>query len=197
MDDAHPRRYRQPPDAKRRTLPWPPCSRAGALAHSWCLINVCQDGIREKPADRWRRLPDGQKRLQPSRSLCFPGKTIRAEGEGWADPAPSPTPPTPAPRSVFWTHDRQRESSQCPWRCGPCQPTADGWPEDCKGVYVREETGTNGRRGHEQGTLPSLKPHPARPRAGPSTYVLLQRPPQIPAVGELPALQVRKQAQRG
>lgn len=130
---------------------WPPCSRAGALAHSWCLINVCQDGIREKPADRWRRLPDGQKRLQPSRSLCFPGKTIRAEGEGWADPAPSPTPPTPASRSIFWTHDRQRESSQCPWRCGPCQPTADGWPEDCKGVYVREETGTNGRRATSRG----------------------------------------------
>lgn len=45
-------------DHEKAHSPTAPYLLARSLAHSWCFINGCQDGIREKPADRWRRESD-------------------------------------------------------------------------------------------------------------------------------------------
>lgn len=52
----------------------PPGPLAWALAHSWCLINVCWDGIKEKPSDQ-----TGIWAYSPAVALCFLEKNFRAE----------------------------------------------------------------------------------------------------------------------
>lgn len=113
VSDANPRWYHQHPTTKRHTLQWPPHLRAWALVHSWCLIHVCQNGIRENLlTDRHSSLTD-RNTYGPAAPLCFSEKTVRAEREGdW---------PITLPWTIIWTHDVQRESGQSPW-CGACLP---------------------------------------------------------------------------
>lgn len=133
--EAHPCWYCRHWTTKRHTPPRSPCLLAWALAHSWCFINVRQERIREKPADRWRQSPTDRIAHGPAIQLCFPEALSGQRGrEGRTLLA------------VFWTCGAPRGRPVSTAWCPPGSLQLAGGPGGQRGIHRGEGARTEGSK---------------------------------------------------
>ena len=141
--EAHPCWYCRHWTTKRHTPPQPRLLLAWALAYSWRFINVCQERIREKPADRWRRESNRQNCPRPSSSAVFSGGAVRAEGKGGPH-SPGRLLDTRCTKGKAGVHGVVPA-----W-----QPAAGRWPGGQRGLHRGEGARTEGSTAVIRGCCP-------------------------------------------